>query len=257
MLLKKQTNTLLAPSIKTAIWTHFFVMSWKLFLKKTPTWRFRASFTYQWLTCLGSGHNFILSHFDSWNDLIDAILCSCFIPGLYAHSYFPQYKGQYFIDGGFSNNQPVVNSTIRVSPFAGPSQICPKDSHPSGWKIYYPEEINLSIANLWRCLVAFSIFKENPQSLYEQGYEDTKDYLESGQILLIHPSPSKIKPKKVRIFGIIITILKLMYSLYKFISSLYKSCSNHLCFVPILLLYVLLLWHLYLVFQYGKMSQWR
>ena len=188
-----------------------------------------------------SGQNHIVSQFKSRNQLIEAILVSCYVPGLYAYSYFPQYNGQYFIDGGFSNNQPVVNSTIRVSPFAGPSQICPKDSHPSGWKIYYPEEINLSIANLWRCLVAFSIFKENPQSLYEQGYVDTKDYLKSAQILLIHPSPSKIKPKKVRIIGIIITIVKLMYSLYKLISSLYKSCSNHLCIIPILLLYVLLL----------------
>ena len=162
---------------------------------------------------------------------------------MHAYSYYPQYKGQYFIDGGFSNNQPVVNSTIRVSPFAGPSEICPKDTHPSGRKIYIPEEMNLSMANIFRGLVAFSFKKEDPQSLYEQGYQDTEDFINSGQInnQVLKSSPSKMKPKKVRIIGIIITIIKLMYSLYKFISSLYKSCSNNLCIVPILLLHVLFL----------------
>ena len=190
-----------------------------------------------------SGQNHIVSQFKSRNQLIEAILVSCYVPGLYAYSYFPQYNGQYFIDGGFSNNQPVVNSTIRVSPFAGPSEICPKDTHPSGRKIYYPEEMNLSMANLFRGLVAFSFKKEDPQSLYEQGYQDTEDFINSGQInnQVLKSSPSKMKPKKVRIIGIIITIIKLMYSLYKFISSLYKSCSNNLCIVPILLLHVLFL----------------
>ena len=157
---------------------------------------------------------------------------------------FSSIQGSIFHWRGFSDNQPVVNSTIRVSPFAGPSQICPKDTHPSGWTINLVEEMNLSISNIFsRCLIAFSIKKENPQSLYEQGYLDTEDFINSGQInnQVLKSSPSKIKPKKVRIIGIIITIVKLMYSLYKFISRLYKSCSNHLCFVPILLLYVLLL----------------
>ena len=99
------------------------------------------------------------------------------------------------------------------------------------------------ISNMLRCLVAFSIKIENPQSLYEQGYQDTEDFINSGQInnQVLKSSPPKMKPKKVRIIGIIITIIKLMYSLYKFISSLYKSCSNNLCIVPILLLHVLFL----------------
>ena len=144
----------------------------------------------------------------------------------------------------------VVNSTIRVSPFAGPSQICPKDTHPSGWKINLVEEMNLSISNIFRCLVAFSFKKEDPQSLYKQGYQDTEDFIKSGQIesLLIHPNPLKIKPKEVSIIKIIITIVKL-------ISSLYKLCSNRLCIAPILVLHVLLLLDVYLVFQCGKMSQ--
>ena len=167
----------------------------------------------------------------------DALLSSCYIPGLYAYSYFPQYKGQYFIDGGFSNNQPVVNSTIRVSPFAGPSHICPKDTHPSGRKINIPEEMNMSTSNLFRGFAAMSFKKEDPQSLYLKGYQDTENFIRSsGNIehLLIHPNPTKIKLKQVRIIGIIFTIGKL-------ISSLYKFCSNLLCIIPILVLYVLLL----------------
>ena len=50
-----------------------------------------------------SGQNHIVSQFESRNELIEAILVSCYVPGLYEYSYCPQYKGQYFIDGGFSS----------------------------------------------------------------------------------------------------------------------------------------------------------
>ena len=111
-------------------------------------------------------------------------------------------KGEVFLDGGFSNNQPVIEdmSTVRVSPFAGPSQISPKDNtHPSGKKINFHlgmEEMEMSYLNMLRALVAIWP-SENLQSLYDQGYRDTEDFIKSGQIkqLLIHP---KIKAKKVR-----------------------------------------------------------
>ena len=111
-------------------------------------------------------------------------------------------KGEVYLDGGFSNNQPVIEdrSTVRVSPFAGPSQISPKDNtHPSSKKINFHlgmEEMEMSYLNMLRALVAIWP-SENLQSLYDQGYRDTEDFIKSGQIkqLLIHP---KIKAKKVR-----------------------------------------------------------
>ena len=110
-----------------------------------------------------------------------------------------------FLDGGFSNNQPVMDdrSTVRVSPFAGPSQISPKDnSHPSGKKIIFHlgmEEMEMSYLNMLRALLAIWP-SENLQSLYDQGYRDTEDFIKSGQIkrLLIHLNPKKIKAKKAR-----------------------------------------------------------
>ena len=69
-------------------------------------------------------------------------------------------KGEVFLDGGFSNNQPVIEdrSTVRVSPFAGPSQISPKDNtHPSSKKINFHlgmEEMEMSYLNMLRALVA-------------------------------------------------------------------------------------------------------
>merc|ERR1712156_137893 len=41
----------------------------------------------------------------------------------------PKYNGKYYFDGGFSNKQPVLDeeTTIRISPFAGGSHICPND----------------------------------------------------------------------------------------------------------------------------------
>lgn len=72
--------------------------------------------------------NVLISEFDSREELIQAILCSCFIP-FYCGRTPPSYRGEQYIDGGFSDNQPGKweMGTVTVSPFSGESDICPMD----------------------------------------------------------------------------------------------------------------------------------
>lgn len=71
--------------------------------------------------------NVIVSKFDSKEEVIQALICSCFIP-IWSGFVAPKYKGESYIDGGFSNNLLILDDkTITVSPFAGETDICPQD----------------------------------------------------------------------------------------------------------------------------------
>ena len=80
------------------------------------------------LTRLDNLENVIVNRFDSKEDVIQALICSCFIPCWSGFSA-PKYKGVAYIDGGFSNNVLILDDkTIAVSPFAGEADICPRDN---------------------------------------------------------------------------------------------------------------------------------
>ncbi|KAF7629937.1 PNPLA domain-containing protein [Meloidogyne graminicola] len=70
----------------------------------------------------------VMQAFNPTFDLLRiAILCSCFIPGFCGYS-IPEFHGVKYIDGGFSDNQPVYDKhTITISPFSGEADICPID----------------------------------------------------------------------------------------------------------------------------------
>uniref|UniRef100_A0A1I7U972 PNPLA domain-containing protein n=1 Tax=Caenorhabditis tropicalis TaxID=1561998 RepID=A0A1I7U972_9PELO len=79
------------------------------------------------LTRWSDHENVIIQDYESNADLIDAIMCSCFIP-LYCGITPPKFRGVQYIDGGVSDNQPIYDEhTVTVSPFAGESDICPPD----------------------------------------------------------------------------------------------------------------------------------
>ncbi|XP_013787780.1 patatin-like phospholipase domain-containing protein 2, partial [Limulus polyphemus] len=81
------------------------------------------------VTRVSDGENVLLTQFDSKEDLIQALLCSCFIP-FYTGILPPKFHGVAYMDGAFSNNLPVLNeNTITVSPFSGESDICPQDNN--------------------------------------------------------------------------------------------------------------------------------
>ncbi|KAK6057871.1 phospholipase, patatin family [Cooperia oncophora] len=79
------------------------------------------------LTRWRDNKNVVVTEYDSNDDLIDAIICSCFIP-IYCGIVPPTYRGEAYIDGGFTDNQPAYDDhTVTVSPFSGESDICPPD----------------------------------------------------------------------------------------------------------------------------------
>lgn len=79
------------------------------------------------LTRSYDGKNIIVSQFNSREDLLQALLCACFIPG-FSGILPPRFQGIRYMDGAFSDNLPVLDeNTVTVSPFCGESDICPRD----------------------------------------------------------------------------------------------------------------------------------
>ncbi|NXJ96821.1 PLPL1 protein, partial [Corythaixoides concolor] len=81
------------------------------------------------LTRLHDWRSVTVSEFASKEDLIQAVICSCFIP-LYFGLIPPTYNGVRYVDGelGMWRANFVSQNTITVSSFAGEYDICPKDS---------------------------------------------------------------------------------------------------------------------------------
>jgi len=133
-----------------------------------------------------SMHNLIQSEFSSKDELVDALICSCYVPAFSAYEV-PNYKGAPYLDGGFSNNQPVMDekTTVRISPFSGASHICPDDGTPSERKLmlqkFSGETLEISFANLKRLMEAAAP-PQNLEALYKAGYDHTDQFIRSGKI---------------------------------------------------------------------------
>lgn len=90
------------------------------------------------LTRVYDGKNVIVSQYNSREDLLQALLCACFIP-VFSGLLPPRFHGVRYMDGAFSDNLPTLDeNTITVSPFCGESDICPRDQssqlfHVSFW----------------------------------------------------------------------------------------------------------------------------
>uniref|UniRef100_A0A3Q2YLN2 PNPLA domain-containing protein n=1 Tax=Hippocampus comes TaxID=109280 RepID=A0A3Q2YLN2_HIPCM len=80
------------------------------------------------LTRMSDGSNVLVSHFDSREELIQVLMCSCFFP-VYCGLIPPSYRGQLYMDGALSNNMPLLEhpNTITMAPFCSESDISPKD----------------------------------------------------------------------------------------------------------------------------------
>ncbi|XP_070221676.1 patatin-like phospholipase domain-containing protein 4 isoform X3 [Bos mutus] len=72
--------------------------------------------------------NCLVSSFPSREDLVKVLLASSFLP-IYAGLKPVEYKGQRWVDGGFTNSLPVlpVGRTVTISPFSGRLDISPQD----------------------------------------------------------------------------------------------------------------------------------
>ncbi|XP_072826681.1 patatin-like phospholipase domain-containing protein 2 isoform X2 [Vicugna pacos] len=104
------------------------------------------------LTRVSDGENVIITHFNSKEELIQANVCSTFIP-VYCGLIPPSLQGERYVDGGISDNLPLyeLRNTITVSPFSGESDICPQDSSSNIHELRVTNtSIQLNLRNLYR-----------------------------------------------------------------------------------------------------------
>ncbi|CDW57522.1 Phospholipase, patatin family [Trichuris trichiura] len=132
------------------------------------------------LTRLSDGVNFLVSEYKSKDDLIDALTCSAFIP-FYSGTVPPMFQGVHYIDGGWSDNLPVLDKeTITVSPFSGEADICPADAESGSFLLFDLKNttIRFTSKNVYRIGVA--LFPPHPDVMSDmcrQGFEDTLRFL--------------------------------------------------------------------------------
>ncbi|XP_075632067.1 omega-hydroxyceramide transacylase-like isoform X2 [Balearica regulorum gibbericeps] len=132
------------------------------------------------LTRLHDWRSVVVSEFASREDLIQALVCSCFIP-LYFGLLPPMYCGVRYIDGELSMWQAnfVSRTTITVSAFAGEYDICPKDG-PAAFFTFQLSDCILQISkrNIHRLQYIFQLPTHQVlDQFYTHGYQDTVSFL--------------------------------------------------------------------------------
>jgi hypothetical protein len=116
-----------------------------------------------------------------------ALNCSCFIP-VWSGDHCSTYKGVKYIDGGFTNNQPVFDEhTIRVACFAGDSDIAPYDR--ARMDLLGRARINGLVVSLtWKNMRRGGRALWPPPASYiahliERGFHDTKEFILSNDLI--------------------------------------------------------------------------
>ncbi|XP_030222376.1 patatin-like phospholipase domain-containing protein 2 isoform X2 [Gadus morhua] len=137
------------------------------------------------LTRVSDGKNVIVSEFDTREELIQAVLCSCFIP-FYCGLIPPTYRGVRYVDGAVSDNLPNchLRNTVTFSAFAGESDVCPR----SAFRLHEVRFNNVSIhVNSQNCYrVASSFFPPEPEGMAEicdNGYLDALRFLQDNGLV--------------------------------------------------------------------------
>ncbi|KAM8977645.1 patatin-like phospholipase domain-containing protein 4 [Pelodytes ibericus] len=134
------------------------------------------------ITNTKSRTNLMVSNFVSREELIKVLLASSFVP-VYAGIKAIEYKGEKWLDGGFTNSLPIlpVGRTITVSPFCGRNNICPKDKgHMDLYLTIAKQDILLSVANFERLNQAlFPPSQEKMESIYQDGFENAVEFLQT------------------------------------------------------------------------------
>ncbi|KAM6185095.1 omega-hydroxyceramide transacylase [Rhynchocyon petersi] len=145
------------------------------------------------LTRFTDGENVVVSEYTSKEELIEALYCSCFVP-IYCGLIPPTYRGQRYIDGGFTSMQPCSfwTDSITISTFSGQQDICPQDC-PAIFNDFrmFNYSFQFSLENIAR--MTHALFPPDLQVLhnyYYRGYEDTVSYLRRLNAAYLN-SPSK------------------------------------------------------------------
>ncbi|KAH8289831.1 hypothetical protein KR054_011572 [Drosophila jambulina] len=139
------------------------------------------------LTRVSDRQNVVMSEFGSRQELLQALMCSCFIPGL-SGLMPPQIRGVRYMDGALSNNLPLLDEhTVTVSPFCGESDICPRDKSPHLLQLHLNwanNRIRLSRRNLRRIVgILLPGRSDFVAEFCQQGYDDTLHFLRRNGML--------------------------------------------------------------------------
>ncbi|XP_020644565.3 1-acylglycerol-3-phosphate O-acyltransferase Pnpla3 isoform X1 [Pogona vitticeps] len=138
------------------------------------------------LTRVSDGKNVLVSNFKSKEEVVQALLCSSFVP-IYCGLIPPSFRGVRYVDGGISDNLPQYDSknTITISPFSGECDICPKGNSANFHEMNVTNtSIQFSLGNMYRLTQA--LFPPEPKvlgELCEQGYSDALRYLKENGIV--------------------------------------------------------------------------
>nr|XP_056702072.1 1-acylglycerol-3-phosphate O-acyltransferase Pnpla3-like [Euleptes europaea] len=149
------------------------------------------------LTRVSDGKNVLVSTFNSKEEVVQALLCSSFVP-IYCGLIPPSFRGVRYVDGGITNNLPQYYSknTITISPFSGECDICPIGNSANVYEMNLTNtNIQLTLGNMYRLMQA--LFPPEPKVLgeiCEQGYSDALRFLKENGLL--HDSISVILPLK-------------------------------------------------------------
>ncbi|XP_053313526.1 omega-hydroxyceramide transacylase-like isoform X2 [Spea bombifrons] len=148
------------------------------------------------VTRLSDLKNIIISDFNSKEEVVQVLLCSCFVP-YYCGLVPPSFRGVRYIDGGCSNFHPFfsLKSILTVSPFTGEIDICPRDCPVSHFCIQISHaSFQLSLENFGRLIHA--LFPPQTTILtqyYCQGYKDATCYLNQTDKMFKSPFKKTLK----------------------------------------------------------------
>ncbi|XP_038663408.1 patatin-like phospholipase domain-containing protein 2 isoform X2 [Scyliorhinus canicula] len=138
------------------------------------------------LTRVSDGENVLVTVFNNKEELIQACICSMFIP-VYCGLIPPILQGVRYVDGGITDNLPQyeLKNTISVSPFAGESDICPRDCSSNMHELRITNtSIQFNLQNLYR--LSKALFPPEPEvmrDMCKQGYSDAFDFLKRNALL--------------------------------------------------------------------------
>ncbi|XP_021005136.1 patatin-like phospholipase domain-containing protein 1 [Mus caroli] len=132
------------------------------------------------LTRVTDGENVVVSEYRSKEELIEALYCSCFVP-VYCGFIPPTYRGERYIDGGFTSMQPCAfwTDSITISTFSSQQDICPRDC-PTIFHDFrmFNFSFQFSLENITR--MTHALFPPDLvilQEYYYRGYNDAVSYL--------------------------------------------------------------------------------
>ncbi|KAG9280776.1 patatin-like phospholipase domain-containing protein 2 [Astyanax mexicanus] len=139
------------------------------------------------LTRVTDGENVLVTHFNSNEELVQACVCSAYIP-VYCGLIPPTLQGVRYVDGGISDNLPQyeLKNTITISPFSGESDICPRDTSSTNLHElrFTNTSIQFTLSNLYR--VTRALFPPDPlvmKTMCKQGYKDALHFLKINGLL--------------------------------------------------------------------------